>query len=99
MKTVHCDRCQRSIDIALIESPARDGDGVEQYFDCPHCQARYWVIHITALGVKLRGELRQLRQINHRHPTQRTESALEETYRRYLAQLRDLTKPRPPAAP
>lgn len=99
MRSVICDECQRPITIHLVEAPATDGDGVVQYFDCPHCRHRYPVAHITALGLRLRVELRGLRTLLHRQPSARLQRKVDTVDRDFRAQVRDLTKSRRPELP
>lgn len=55
-----CDRCERTFTPAFSEVELAGG-GIRQEFTCPHCRMTYPILSLTAEGVQLRREVRQLR--------------------------------------
>ena len=54
---VKCDGCNKQFAIELRERPL-PGGGAQQRFRCPHCGKYYVVANISALGVKIRQQLK-----------------------------------------
>jgi predicted Zn finger-like uncharacterized protein len=57
--TVNCDKCSKPFTIELKERPV-SGGGAEQRFRCPHCRTWFYVAYITAEGIRIRRQIKQV---------------------------------------
>lgn len=82
--TVNCDNCGNPFTVDLKERPV-SGGGAEQRFRCPHCKRWFYVAFITAEGIRIRQQIKQLEQAIAQRPD-------DESLRRQLIKLRERMK-------
>lgn len=59
-RLARCDGCGAMFDVEMVAEPLEDG-GRELGFSCPQCQKRFVLSRITARGLELKQQIRDLR--------------------------------------